>query len=63
MYCKDCKFSTEAGLPGNLDCTNPKFAIGYGYDTAPDDAAWIEDDEGWAWYVGPNFGCIHFEPK
>ena len=27
------------------------------------DGLMIEDDEGWAWVVGPEFGCVHFAPK
>ncbi len=46
-----------------LTCNHPKFLIGYGWSIKdmPNDGLLIEDDEGWAWCVGPNFGCIHFE--
>jgi hypothetical protein len=27
----------------------------------PKDGLWIENDEGWGWIVGPEFGCVHFQ--
>ena len=50
--------------PGNLlKCEQPKAFLGYGIDPddVPPDGLLIEDDEGWAWFVGPDFGCVNFE--
>ena len=58
MKCKTCKYwDTEK------TCGCPKMRTGYGTDLAdlkPDEVL-IEDDEGWAWVVGPEFGCIHHD--
>lgn len=27
------------------------------------DEIWVEDDEDWAFYTGPDFGCIHASAK
>ena len=64
--CKDCKHVRPAELyEPDLTCQHPKFLFGYHHDQgdmAPDGLL-IEDDEGWGWVVGPEFGCVHFEPK
>ena len=46
-----------------LLCNNPKFLIGYGEPAVPVDGMLMEIDEGWGFYVGPEFGCIHFRRK
>lgn len=71
MNCKNCKhFRRISVFQGS--CINNNFKTGYvpkftGYDT--DDCydnvhpnqILIEDDEGWGFRVGEDFGCIHFE--
>jgi hypothetical protein len=38
-----------------------------GYDLEPanilPDGFWGEDDEGWGFVTGPEFGCVHFTAK
>jgi hypothetical protein len=38
---------------------------GYGIkpETVKPNDAWVENDEGWGNVVGPEFGCVLFEPK
>ena len=64
--CKNCKWwvpSTEYPREELKDCSNPKVKRGYavGLDEVEKDGILIEDDEGWGWLVGPEFGCIHWE--
>jgi len=61
--CKNCKYWAQYELYHFGNCSNAKILTGYQYDlnSLPNDSALIEDDEGWAWYVGPEFGCVHFE--
>jgi hypothetical protein len=41
------------------------FIKGYNVDASrlPSDGLLLEDDEGWAMYSGPDFGCVHWEAK
>ncbi len=73
--CKSCKHweSHENNKPyraalANLgDCSCPKFVSGYYPNTEPVpvglDGILVEEDEGWCFYTGPEFGCIHWETK
>jgi hypothetical protein len=69
-WCRDCKWSVpntayrDAGSH-MLDCECEKFVRGYWVklDELPIDGMHVEDDEGWAFTVGPEFGCIHWEGK
>ena len=71
MTCKDCVFFTPNGVDSFGDCDSPKFFKGYSYGPlsrnpserpdATSDGVIVEDDEGWAFEVGKDFGCIHFE--
>jgi len=67
MKCKECKYWEEGyGYEGILKtCNQPKAKKGYRWnaDDMPDDGLWLENDEGWAWFTGPEFGCINFESK
>ena len=36
---------------------------GYHVDDMQPNEAWVENDEGWGNVVGPDFGCVLFEPK
>lgn len=75
--CKNCKHFKKTG-DFSGDCSNEKFVIGYhsafvDYDNVekrgetfikiPPDGVMIEDDEGWGFLVGEDFGCIHFEAQ
>ncbi len=47
------------------ECDSQKWKRGYHIrweDVAPDEVL-VEDDEGWAFHPGPEFGCIHHKPK
>jgi hypothetical protein len=72
--CKDCKYWTptngksyraKSALLGDCDCA--KFVTGYYDDSEPvpvaRDGVLVEDDEGWGFYTGPEFGCIHWSAK
>ena len=66
--CKDCKWWVVAEDYSSVrkyqTCENPKMQFGYqSLDTIETDGVRIEDDEGWGWIVGPEFGCVHFEPR
>lgn len=64
--CSDCVHSSpntsdrDAGT-FMLDCDCKKFMRGYYLrnEELPHDGMHVEDDEGWAFTVGPNFGCVH----
>ena len=61
--CKNCKWYTDGDQADSHTCDQPKALIGYSHwlHDLPNDGVWIENDEGWAWYVGPDFGCVNFE--
>lgn len=61
-YVSEYRHTPESGFG---HCDSPKILEGYGHDpkTSPQDAAIIENDEGWGWATGPDFGCIHHEEK
>jgi len=67
MKCKDCKHWIESEHYSDVlhSCDHPKAKIGYRYnpDDIPTDGVWIENDEGWGWFTGPEFGCVNFEEK
>jgi hypothetical protein len=46
-----------------LSCSNVHFKQGYYHSASDilDGDVWVEDDEGWSFYVTPSFGCVHFE--
>lgn len=64
--CRTCKYFSSNlenyGAPFG-DCSNPNFVKGYNIDrkSLKLNQILIEDDEGWAFEVGPEFGCIHHE--
>ena len=57
--CKDCRHYSgdETG-----NCHSPKWKKGYSA-VPDDDGVAVESDEEWGMWVGPEFGCIHGEPK
>jgi len=75
MNCKNCKYFQETG-DFNGDCSNDHFRKGYTSifvdynhiatvmdfkETVHPNDVIVEDDEGWGFSVGKDFGCIHFE--
>lgn len=67
--CDTCKYWSvpepevnQSRVPDGFgDCLCEKFVKGYDSptrDPLPDDMVY-EDDEGWSFYTGPKFGCIH----
>lgn len=55
-------------------CSSPKFVKGYHagfgvpdvgerWDPVPVDGVLVEDDEGWGFYVGADFGCVHHDSR
>lgn len=62
MRCKDCKYFTRSEKGMNNFCHNPKFVY---QDVKEDDqlAYWDYESYSAGFYVGENFGCIHFEAK
>jgi hypothetical protein len=76
ITCKECIFwnpdeadyERRAGAPRRAGyncprCLCPKFDYGYSDNPVEHDGVIIEDDEGWGIVTGPDFGCIHGEPK
>jgi len=68
MYCKDCKYFRPArdgydAEKNNNTCDNDKFFIEYIGQVTPHNALVYWDYEGYSagFYVGEEFGCIHFE--
>jgi len=66
--CKTCKFWTDNpwGHPvPRGSCLSPKFLYGYNIalDKIAPDEVLVENDEGWGFVTGPDFGCVHHEEK
>jgi hypothetical protein len=71
--CQNCKhYDVKDKVSGS--CSNSKFVGGYGHKFVKDgedrdlcdvpvDGVMLEDDEGWGFFVGKDFCCIHFEEK
>ena len=60
MRCNTCK-SWKKGSHNIGKCSCEKFKLGYSFrekDSAPDEV-WVVNDEGWGFYTGAEFGCIH----
>jgi hypothetical protein len=66
QLCKNCQHWTaaETGYEAQIgygECGSPAVARGYGRPAPlPLDGALIENDEGWGFFTGPDFGCVHF---
>lgn len=65
--CRDCKNWDGASNwhePFGY-CCSPKWIGGYHVEekTLALDMCHYEDDEGWGFATGPDFGCIHHELK
>lgn len=64
MWCSNCKHFVPDSQRKPLGSCG-RWNVGYGYDVAkmPYNEVLVENDEGWGMLMGPNFGCILFEPK
>ena len=64
MKCADCEYRDEQGY-----CLHPKICEGGGYVGGERERPENQDqmiydyDEGGSFWVGPNFGCVHFKEK
>ena len=64
--CGNCKFYVLiTNLYGDFrcGCECPKFILGYNCKIGALDEVLVENDEGWGFYPGREFGCIHWERK
>lgn len=65
--CKDCAFraveteSSEKVLVG--ECQNPNLVEEFGDKGAQSEMLIYSYGEGGGFWVGPNFGCVHFEAR
>ena len=64
-HCDGCRHWTGEAWADKKICQCPNMHIGYpsledARDFPPDHVV-IEGDEGWGWFTGPDFGCVHFE--
>ena len=64
-HCEMCKFWKKMKKYNLGDCSCDKFRTGYylKFEDIQSDEILIEDDEGWGFHTGGNFGCIHHERK
>jgi hypothetical protein len=47
---------------GYAQCRSAAFLRSWGdLDVVPSDGVVYETDEGWGFYTGPDFGCVHFK--
>lgn len=71
--CRTCVHwgNGEAEDLGRYACLSGKFHGGYGFThihqgdrklKVASDEVIVENDEGWEFQPGPDFGCIHHEP-
>lgn len=69
MNCKTCKFfvperrhrTASLNVDGYGSCTRWNTGYGYDVDEMPSNEVLVENDEGWAMVVGPDFGCVLWE--
>lgn len=65
--CADCQhFDGAQGHPqwqGSGKCKRWRADYGLAPATLKPNDCWVENDEGWANAVGPNFGCVLFERR
>ena len=68
MFCGECQHWRQGCLElrygrdlGSCNCS--KFILAYGNQDVPVDGVQVESDEGWGFFSGRFFGCIHFVKK
>ena len=64
--CQNCAYwgvyDNEEATGDHKDCDSEKFTGGYGgASKLDDDAVLVENDEGWKFVTGRNFGCVHWK--
>jgi hypothetical protein len=62
--CKDCKFYNPRNYQPLLGSCN-RWLTGYHLELSAikSNEVLVESDEGWCMLMGPDFGCVLFEPK
>lgn len=65
VHCYECKYWDQEESGKLKSCDNKKWRTGYSLtdEDVAEDEILVESDEGWAFYTGPKFGCIHGEEK
>jgi len=71
MTCETCvHWTTDDGemprLPSHFGaCSSDKFIGEYfsNGELLEADRVVVENDEGWGFYTGPKFGCVHWVPR
>ena len=62
--CVECRFweKNDAYLGC---CSHESWCRGYRIQprNVPSNGVLVEDDEGWGFFTGPDFGCIHWKGK
>lgn len=62
--CATCEhFRPEEKQPPYGGCGRWNIGYRYAQATMPLNEVVVEDDEGWAMLMGPEFGCVLHEPK
>lgn len=69
--CADCKFFVPTVREGHSGSTPlpvgfgrcERWHTGYGAIEMTPNEVRVEDDEGWGMRMGPEFGCVLFQPK
>jgi len=67
-HCEHCRHWNPAAEDsrkpvGYGSCNATAWKAGYFVPDAAPDGVVVEDDEGWGFYTGPQFGCIHWTAK
>ena len=65
MYCRDCQYWRKLKEEEFGDCSNNHFIYDDVCGKTPQDGLGYTDYEGYSaqFWTGPDFGCIHFEPR
>lgn len=61
--CRSCVYFVPevSSSAGRGSCEKWRTGYGLNGDDLPADMALVEDDEGWAMNLGPDFGCVLWE--
>ena len=66
--CDECRYwerNNEEKRRDMKSCIHPKMLKGYGIkaEQVMPDGIIVENDEGWGFFTGPKFGCVHWESE